>query len=114
MEEAYGQQFVRVSGASSPGPSNNPTRSQSAHLFRWVHALAARMEQIGLKVVAEDKHKNPDHYLPIAAQTVFLGLAEYLYKDPAIEKYQESLAQEHSKESYVDVIWTCVVSRKAL
>lgn len=88
-----------------------PTASSS---YGWVHALAARMEQKGLKVVAEDKHKNPDYYLPIAAQTVLLGLAEYLYKDPAIEKYQESLAQEHNKGSYVDVTWTCVVARKAL
>jgi hypothetical protein len=77
-----------------------------------VHALAPRFEQRGLKVVVEDKHHNPDYYLPIAAQTVLLGLAEYLYKDPGIEKYQEQLAQEHSEGAYVDVTWTCVVARR--
>jgi hypothetical protein len=63
-------------------------------------------------VLVEDKHNNPDYYLPIAAQTFLLGLSEYLYKDPEIEKYQEQLALEHSEGSYVDVTWTCVVARR--
>ena len=63
-------------------------------------------------MLAEDEHKNPDYYLPIAAQTVLLGLAEYLYKDPQIETYQEQLALEHSEGSYVDLTWTCVVAQR--
>jgi hypothetical protein len=54
-------------------------------------------------VWVEDKHENPNYYLPIAAQMVLLGLAEYLYKDPGIEKYQAQLASEHSEGAYVDV-----------
>jgi hypothetical protein len=65
-------------------------------------------------VLVKDKYKNSDYYLPIAAQTVLLGLDEYLYKDPEVEKYQDQLALEHSEGAYVDVTWTCIVARKDL
>jgi hypothetical protein len=78
-----------------------------------VHSLTQRFEQRGLEVLVEDKLKNPDYYLPIEAQTVLLGLAEYLYKDPSVEKYQEQLATEHSQGVFVDLKFTCVVARTA-
>jgi hypothetical protein len=83
------------------------------HPSRWVHKLAQSFEQHGLEVVAEDKFDNPDYYQQIAAQTVLMGLGEYLHANPGIEKYQEGLAAEHAQGAYVDVKWTCVVARKA-
>lgn len=79
-----------------------------------MHALAAKFKERGLNLVAEDKHNNPDYYMPIAAQTVLLGLAEYLHRDPGIEVYQEQLASEHSSGMFVDVTWTCVVAQKII
>lgn len=62
--------------------------------------------------MAEDQHRNPVYYQPIGAQTVLLGLAEYLYRDSSVERYQEELAKEHAEGAFVDVTWTCVVGRK--
>ncbi|KAF2197605.1 S-adenosyl-L-methionine-dependent methyltransferase [Delitschia confertaspora ATCC 74209] len=80
--------------------------------YDWVHALPRLFQEFKVQVEVEDKFTNPDRYLPIAAQTFLLGLTEYLYKNPEVEKYQEQLAMEHAGGAFVDVACTFVVGRK--
>ncbi|KAF2729478.1 S-adenosyl-L-methionine-dependent methyltransferase [Polyplosphaeria fusca] len=82
--------------------------------YEWVHKLPETFKSHGLTVEAEDYLKNPEHFYPIAAQTVLMGLAEYLYSNPGIEVYQEQLASEHAEGAYVDLTWACFVARKPL
>lgn len=109
MEETHSTELLRVSDEGLAVTLGFFVRSR---LCSWVHALPQMLEKHGLEVVAEDKHHNPDYYQPIAAQTVLLGLAEYLYMNPSAELYQEELAKEHAGGTFVDVTWSVVVGRK--
>lgn len=66
--------------------------------YSWINDLPQTLQRNGLEVITEEKLRNPDYYQPIAAQTVLLGLAEYLYKDPSVETYQEELAKSMPRE----------------
>ena len=79
----------------------------------WINDLPSTFTRNGLSVITAEHHKNPDHFQPIGAQTVLMGLGEYLYSDASIANYQEALSEEHAKGAFVDLTWTCVVGRKA-
>ena len=82
------------------------------NLDSWVHALPKLFEKHQLQTIAEDRHESPDHYMPIAAQSTFLGQSEYLRQDPELEAHSEQLAEEYATRVMVDVTWMCVLGRK--
>ncbi|KAF2869228.1 S-adenosyl-L-methionine-dependent methyltransferase [Massariosphaeria phaeospora] len=119
MEPLPRTAYVLARNGGAPTPAcdklvktwDKPTPRSS---YDWVHALPQLFEELKLEVLVEEKHENSQHYLPVGAQTVLLGLSEYLYANPNIEEYIEQLAGEHAAGAYVDVKWTCVVSRKTI
>ncbi|KAJ4362265.1 hypothetical protein N0V83_010358 [Neocucurbitaria cava] len=65
-------------------------------------------------VIAEDRLESPDHYMPLTAQSTFLGQLEFYANNPEIKGLLEPLQEEFNSGAMVDVVWTCVVGRKAL
>ena len=58
-------------------------------------------------------HENPDYFMPVSAQTIYLGQLEYYGGNSGIEKHAEELEKEFKAGAAVDVTWACVVGRKA-
>ncbi|KAF1846859.1 S-adenosyl-L-methionine-dependent methyltransferase [Cucurbitaria berberidis CBS 394.84] len=82
--------------------------------YNWVHALPKLFESYKLQVIAEDRHENPDYYMQVVAQSMFLGQLEHFGSAPGVEEQAEQLQDEFRSGAMVDVVWTCVVGRKAL
>ncbi|KAF2187591.1 S-adenosyl-L-methionine-dependent methyltransferase [Zopfia rhizophila CBS 207.26] len=107
----------RTGGAPTPACDKliETWKKPAAHSsYDWVHALPQLFEEHNLHVEAEDRHENPDHYMPVAAQSTFLGQSEYFREHPEVEKHSDQLAAEFATGAFVDVTWTCVLGRKRI
>lgn len=82
--------------------------------YSWLDPFPKFFKAHHLGVIAEDMLESPDHYIPITAQTTFLGQLEFYAKNPEIKGLLEPLQEEFNSGAIVDVTWMCVVGRKAL
>ncbi|KAF2654305.1 S-adenosyl-L-methionine-dependent methyltransferase [Lophiostoma macrostomum CBS 122681] len=80
--------------------------------YDWINDLPGTFKRNGLDVEVVEKHRTPDHFQPVGAQTVLMGIGEYLHSDASMAVYQEALSEEHARGAFVDLTWTCVVGRK--